>query len=271
MTYAQVGTSDQVGTNSQVGPGSWEVAGVAPGTVVDAEFTHANLVLTVRVDESGKDYLRSVTASSGDTHRLPRNGGEFVTRDVSGTGIRVQVTPPGDQQPPLGPAVYLPEESDERSVEQQGQEYLYNIAFTREDPLPIDFSHTWSDETQGTGEWLLALHRGDVATNRLSHDIRKGSSGGIGDRSITAVLSASQAAVWAESLRYLDAQQDREIMDGDSFVADTSANSSNTVTVTPPSGGERYIPAGDYVVRGWTARRINAAYWRVQASLGEAG
>lgn len=271
MTYAQIGSTHQIGTSSQIGPSDWSVEGRIPGSLLKTEVTHAGLRLAWRTDTAGKDYLRQATRASGKQNRILRSGGDWRTKDLSSLGNTLQITPPGDEQPPLGPAMYLVESADEEPVGQQAQRYRVDIEVVRREPIPRDFSQGWTDEVQGTNEWLFALHYGDVASGRVEWSPVKGARAGVASHQIRVILDAEQTAVWMESLSRLDAQRERDIPDGDNYVDDVTSSDRNTVHVTPPGGGERLISEDDYVVREWRATRLNKAYWRVEAGLAETG
>lgn len=256
-----------VAPSTKVGVESWAFEGMEFGTVTDISLTHKQITLTYLLTESELSRMRSWVTDSGKFRRTVEHGGPWRVIDTSIRGNEFAISPPDEERPPHDHYRVVVDKLDDTPESRSGDRHEVRLTGVLTSPIEPGQSNDWSDETADTGEWLFEFHRGDVATSRVSRDLTRKDSGGKGGATLNLVLSADEAAVLVESARHVDATRTVEISDGTTRSEDTSVDGGNTVTITPPTNGERFIESGTYVIVGWEVVRANSNTYRVQVEV----
>lgn len=277
-TYADVGTDFQVGVSTAggedatttVGVETWSIEGMEIGLVTDVSMSHKYTEITYRLNDSEIVLFREWMKNAENAKRAVESDGMWETADTSLTGNSFVISPPDAERPPQDHFVGYPIKKTEAVKDREGVWHEITVRYILGSPRSVSYSNNWTDETRGTDEWLFSFTEGDVATKRVQTDAQRRQDKGKGKIKLKTVLTAEEVAVLMESANRNDAVRNVTFVDGPNRSEDNSPDGGNTVTITPPANGDRYVSQGDYVIMDWKVERESAAAYTVKMDIKQA-
>jgi len=245
---------------------AWIIAGGFPGTLTEEIRTWTELTLTFRVDQTGVDLLKPLDSNAGKLEIVERPDGSFRAVDRSnGKQNTTYFAPPKSRASLRYIRDYLVDEYQQRTVDQQGQQYEVTVTLVA--TAAKEPQGSYGSDVRSSGEWLFEFDAGSFATKRVAAELSQQGKDGVEGPSMELTLTNEQAQILEESAGRQGGVTVHEVPDGPNVVEDNSPGEGNTVAVTVPDSAGDAISSGEYIVREWESSRENDEWQTVQLSL----
>ena len=266
----------------------WTIGGNDVTVQADIELTPRTLSLSAVVANDNLDPWRSLGERAGDIDVQPAYGGRFRAFR-RGDARSVTVAPPAAQSPPFADSEWF---VSAFSVDRVGADRSeVGLTLQRPSPRGDEFSFSGADLVPADAGFGLDFGTdfgaGDI--DRVATiDLQGGDKGSLGltQQQVgrpaetetptgtkvdwPVVLTAEQAAAFADAVGTPGAVVERSVPDGESVTVDSSAGRQTIIVDVQRSGGG--LPAGAWAVADWTLtaqQPTGVRRWRASLSLRE--
>lgn len=257
---ASTATSTSTALSATVGRG-WTIDST-PISPTAVTATPDTLELTIPTRTSAvRSLLDTLDANAGEVRQRERADGTLDAMDTAaGANTYTLYANIYSKPPRQGRTVHVEDIARERSGP-DGQTITADITLKPTESRAIDADTEADDTTQWRFDFAPG---GRIVTNRLAANINQ-------DRETTTlqlVLTPLQTQTLETSTAAVAGAVSQNVPDGESLDRDTTPNSRQTVTITPPSGASNPpISQGDYLALGWTTTGQGEGGYRVELEL----
>lgn len=245
-------------------PAAYAIGGELWPTLTEEVATYRRLVLTFRLQTSvltGR--ARNAKTDENRIDVLPTDSGGFTALDRAGGANTFEITAPERRQPLRQSGTYHVARYEEDLVSADLGEWDLTVEFVRDAHRQDTPSIS---QSRGADEWGLQTRYGTVATDRVDAQFLGTGRDGVERFSLATRVTMAQAHALEAAFARLDGTRIRQIAEASNRVVDATADSGNTVTVTPPDS-DTVVTQGDYVVLGWESTRLNDAFQSMELEV----
>lgn len=249
-------------------PDAYLLDGQPVGRVTEEIVTATTIELTCRVtSDELLAALRQAKPDEGKVSINPTDDGGHVAIDRADGGNTFRLSFPPRREPLRAEQSVHIRRYEETLVSQSVGEWDVELecvkAGDRDSAVAIN-------ETPASDEWGLTTQYGEIATDRVDARFLGTGRNGVERYELNMRLTFDQAYAWEMALARQQGVRVRRIPDGTNQAIDDTSGSVNTLTVTTPTG-QSAVTDDDYVVMGWTSRRLNDAFQNVTATIAVEG
>lgn len=232
-----------------------------PGLVEEIrEYDRLELTFEASADEIEK--YRTLAKDDGKYGLVVRSDGGFDSVGTANGNNTFSASAPLQREDLRTVDTYVVEDFSENRVGSQSNVYEIEVTLIPEKEKSWDNEYgTLSsriNDTRQSGEWLFEFERGDIATNRVTTEIERGSGGSTDQVTVTLITRLDGSRIIEESVSRLNAIDSFDVQDGEGGIEDVSDSNRNSVQITSPNDVE--FDDGQWIVVGWETEWQNRAF-----------
>lgn len=242
-------------------PHPWLIDGVALSPTA-VTVTPETIELTVPTrTQSTRDLLDTLDANAGEVRRRNLADGTMQAFDTAAGGNTYTLSPQSRSVPPRTErAVHVDDIAREKSGP-SGQTVTADITLV---PTATRTRNTRTD-TDDTAQWRFTFSAGGrIVTNRIAAQVNDDRE----STTVSLVLTPLQTQTLETNTAAVAGAVSQSVPDGESLDRDTTPNSRQTVTVSPPdTASDPPLESGTYLALGWTTVGRGGGSYRIELEL----